>query len=131
MGLIELRVMGLQIPRFSSSNFLSFHNSGFQLKKFSRALQSLFLASSLHFCWTSGLKFVWIPALWRPAGLSSRCEDPTAPSVASHFHLLNTLSWRMKQKWLSCFLAVFCFKELNSDLFISEEMETSQWWQIY
>lgn len=37
----------------------------------------------------------------------------------------------MKQKWLLCFLAVCCFKEPYSDLFISEEMETSQWWQIY
>lgn len=90
--------------------------------------------SWLRFCTFAecqSLRFVWIPALWRASGLSSRCKDLMAPSVASHFHLFNTLSWRMKQMWLSCFLAVSCFKGLNGDLFISQEMETSQWWQIY
>lgn len=69
--------------------------------------------------------------MWKSTVLSSRCENTEAPSVAAHFHLLTTLSPWMKQKWLLCFLAVCCFKEPNSDLFISEEMETSQWWQIY
>lgn len=69
--------------------------------------------------------------MWKSTVLSSRCENTEVPSVAAHFHLLTTLSPCMKQKWLLCFLAVCCFKEPNSDLFISEEMETSQWWQIY
>lgn len=97
----------------------------------SKGPTKLILGFALHFAEDQGLRFLWIPAPWRSDGLSSRCEDPMAPSVALHFHLLNTLSWRMKQKWLSCFLTVSFFKGLNSDLFISEEMETSQWWQIY
>ena len=139
---VELRNMApgkQQLTQWTSQTLKSFLETfRFPLSLWNWLSLSSFQGPAIHswlgkltFTEHSDLKFVWIPAVWKSTVLSSRCENTEAPSVAAHFHLLTTLSPWMKQKWLLCFLAVCCFKEPNSDLFISEEMETSQWWQIY
>lgn len=119
--------LGPANPILSSSESLFPRNPAFF---FELCPKSFHLGLLIHFWCVRGWGFVNIC----PYAVCSTMYQVWRPSYASScvsYPLIKIFIFKVEAKVTFVFLEVSCFKGLKSDLFISEETETTWWWQIY